>query len=163
LATKSHCDTVCSYALASVHTFILFARAIQGITVEDKPKGTFLYLADSSRPLSVAAGFIYGTMVRRRPHPIFLLKHFSISHSQLFFSDSFLVWRCFMVWNRNYTVISAPFAMVVVSSSSYGLNFGPKQPQAHILFSKYLDMQQFLKSCEGIPEKLPLNDSLLLP
>jgi len=63
--------------------------------------GAILYLADIGRPLNRAKDMVYVSLI--------------VS------GDFILLWRCFMVWNKNYLVIALPSLMVLGTAiSGYG-------------------------------------------
>ncbi|KAF8509049.1 hypothetical protein JB92DRAFT_2814410 [Gautieria morchelliformis] len=90
------------YGLATAHISCVLARIIQAFIVHINDEGgAILYLADIGQPLNRSKDMIYVTMI--------------------VLADTILVWRCFMVWNKNYYVIAVPSIMALATAiSGYG-------------------------------------------
>jgi len=82
------------YTLATVHISFILARLIQAFIINvDKEGGAILYLANIGDPLNRAKDMVYISII--------------------ICGDSIIVWRCFLVWNKNYFVVAIPFCMVL--------------------------------------------------
>ncbi|KAH8101905.1 hypothetical protein BXZ70DRAFT_1063915 [Cristinia sonorae] len=89
------------YALATTHIGLILARLIQAFIVHVNDIGAVMYLADIGQHLNRSKDMIYVTSI--------------------ILGDSILVWRCFMVWNSNWLVITVPSIMVLSTGiSGYG-------------------------------------------
>ncbi|KAJ3576415.1 hypothetical protein NP233_g451 [Leucocoprinus birnbaumii] len=89
------------YALATAHVSLTLARNINAFIVHVQDQGAVLYLADIGQGLNRSKDMIYIT--------------------EIVLADVVLLWRCFMVWNRNYYVIAFPAIMVLGTAiSGYG-------------------------------------------
>lgn len=102
---RNHVTTgvvVVMYVLATAHIALVLSRLIQAFIVHvNDDGGAILYLADISQPLNRSKDMIYITLI--------------------VLGDIVLVWRCFMVWSKNYIVIAIPCSMVVATAiTGYG-------------------------------------------
>ncbi|TCD70032.1 hypothetical protein EIP91_005284 [Steccherinum ochraceum] len=91
------------YSLATAHISIALYRLVQAFIfhVNDGPEGAILYLANIAVPINRSKDMIYITTI--------------------WLGDSILVWRCYMVWNRDWRVLVLPCIMVVATAiSGYG-------------------------------------------
>jgi len=100
------------YLCATVHLSLSLRRLIEGFVIyrdEEDPK---LYFGNMSIQLNVAKDFFYAWM--------------------MVLGDSIIVWRCFIVWNRNFWIVSLPLLMLAAttvgglgSASEYALHAKP--------------------------------------
>ncbi|TCD70023.1 hypothetical protein EIP91_005275 [Steccherinum ochraceum] len=91
------------YCLATSHIAIALTRLIQAfvVHVHDSDEGAILYLANIAIDINRSKDMIYITAI--------------------WLGDSILVWRCFVVWNRDWRVIALPCIMVIATAvSGYG-------------------------------------------
>jgi len=90
------------YLLATVHVSITLARNIEAFIKHITDEGgAVLYLADIGQPLNRSKDMIYVTLI--------------------VLADFVLLWRCFMVWNKNFYVIFIPTVMIIGTAvSGYG-------------------------------------------
>jgi len=90
------------YILATAHVSLVLVRLINAFIFNgDTPDGAIIYLANIAIPVNRSKDMIYVTLI--------------------VLGDSILVWRCFMVWSRNYYVIAFPCIMVLGTAiSGYG-------------------------------------------
>ena len=100
-----------------MHISLVLARLIQAFIVHVNDEGAIAYLADIGAPLNRAKDMIYVSMVRNR------LCCFSKipMNIQIVCGDSIILWRCFVVWNKNYFVIAIPLCMVLGTAGLCGL------------------------------------------
>ncbi|KAH8101903.1 hypothetical protein BXZ70DRAFT_84752 [Cristinia sonorae] len=89
---------VIMWSLATTHIAFILSRLIEAFIVHVNEEGAVMYLADIGRPLNRAKDMVYITTI--------------------VLGDSILVWRCFMVWNRNWYVIILPVIMVIGTAIS---------------------------------------------
>ncbi|PAV19446.1 hypothetical protein PNOK_0438000 [Pyrrhoderma noxium] len=90
------------YVLATAHISLVLSRLIQAFVVHvNDDGGAIIYLADIAQPLNRSKDMIYITLI--------------------VLGDIILVWRCFMVWSKNYVIIIIPCLMVVATAiTGYG-------------------------------------------
>ncbi|KAI0072732.1 hypothetical protein K474DRAFT_1711331 [Panus rudis PR-1116 ss-1] len=91
------------YCLATAHISLILTRLIEAFIdhVHDAEQGATLYLADIAKPINRSKDMIYITTI--------------------WLGDTILAWRCFMVWNRDWRVISLPILMIIATAvSGYG-------------------------------------------
>ncbi|KAI0072735.1 hypothetical protein K474DRAFT_1667460 [Panus rudis PR-1116 ss-1] len=91
------------YCLATAHISFVVIRLIQAfiVHVNDADQGAIMYLADIGQPLNRSKDMVYITSI--------------------WLGDSILVWRCYMVWNRDWRIIALPCIMVAATAiSGYG-------------------------------------------
>ena len=106
-----------------MHISLVLARLIQAfiVHVNDEGGGAIAYLADIGAPLNRAKDMVYVSVVRNR------LGSFSKipMNIQIVCGDSIILWRCFLVWNKDYFVIAIPFLMVLGTASTLRLRSLP--------------------------------------
>jgi len=85
------------YCLATTHISLVLARAIQGFINHDEGN-TVLYFADIARPINRSKDMVYITMI--------------------VLADSVVLWRCYIVWNKNLFVIALPTIMIIGTAIS---------------------------------------------
>jgi hypothetical protein len=106
---------VIRYMLATSHISIILVRIINAFIYNGgKPLGATLYLANIAEPINRSKDMIYVSLVKQS---LQMKVPWLIASSQIFLGDSILVWRCFMVWNRNYYVIAFPCVMLFGTAS----------------------------------------------
>ncbi|KAJ3563353.1 hypothetical protein NP233_g8994 [Leucocoprinus birnbaumii] len=89
------------YGLATTHVSLTLVRNIEAFIVHVQNPGPVLYLADIGQGINRSKDMIYIT--------------------EIVLGDSVLLWRCFMVWNRNYYVVAFPAIMILGTAiSGYG-------------------------------------------
>jgi len=81
------------YLLATISLVLELVSVTQGFIYTPSGPERLMFFADLQRPLGVANEFIYIVM--------------------LCISDLVLVWRCWIVWNKNWLVIVLPVLMIV--------------------------------------------------
>jgi hypothetical protein len=113
---------VIRYILATTHISIILVRIINAFIVNGgQPLGATLYLANIAEPINRSKDMIYVSFVKRslRKNILWLIAKF-----QIVLGDSIVVWRCFMVWNRNFYVIAFP-CLMVLGTASMSLTIDP--------------------------------------
>ncbi|KAF8968800.1 hypothetical protein BDZ97DRAFT_1790714 [Flammula alnicola] len=90
------------YVLATSHISLVLDRLIQAFVVHvNDDGGAILYLANIATPLNRSKDMLYVSLI--------------------VLGDMIIVWRCFMVWNKNYYVVALPVIMVLGTAiSGYG-------------------------------------------
>ncbi|TCD68133.1 hypothetical protein EIP91_011498 [Steccherinum ochraceum] len=95
------------YCLATAHIGLALTRLIEAFIIHahdpssGADTGAILYLANIAIPINRSKDMIYITTI--------------------WMGDSILVWRCYMVWNKDWRVIALPCLMVVATAvSGYG-------------------------------------------
>jgi hypothetical protein len=93
----------CMYTLATAHISLVLERILYAfiIAAKEAPDGAIFYLADIAEPINRSKDMIYVSLI--------------------ILGDSTLVWRCFVVWGKNYWIILAPSLMILGTAiSGYG-------------------------------------------
>jgi hypothetical protein len=105
------------YILATAHISLVLVRLINAFIFNgDTPDGAIIYLANIAISVNRSKDMIYITLV-------IIFRNFGgrsdwlIASPQIVLGDSILVWRCFMVWSRNYYAIAFPCIMVLGTAS----------------------------------------------
>ncbi|KAJ3805131.1 hypothetical protein F5876DRAFT_19628, partial [Lentinula aff. lateritia] len=90
------------YTLSTVHISLVLTRIIEAFIVHvGDDGGAISYLANIGLPLNRSKDMIYVTTV--------------------VMADTILLWRCLMVWNKNYWVIALPGLLVLTTAiTGYG-------------------------------------------
>ena len=94
---------------------MILARLIEAFIVHVNDEGgAAVYLANIGLPLNRSKDMVYITTVRIINATLFYAQRLSIKF-QIFLGDCILVWRCYMVWNRDWRVAALPSVMVVAT------------------------------------------------
>ncbi|KAJ3872175.1 hypothetical protein F5051DRAFT_481535 [Lentinula edodes] len=93
---------IAMYTLSTVHISLVLTRIIEAFIVHvGDDGGAISYLANIGLPLNRSKDMIYVTTI--------------------VMADTILLWRCLMVWNKNYWVIALPGLLVLTTAiTGYG-------------------------------------------
>ncbi len=107
------------FAFSTAHVSLGFQRLIQGfITLRNEPGGPAAFFSDVSIPANVVKVGIHTVNVS-----IALNRSLTCSPNALFLQsiigDSVVVWRCYLVWSRDWRICVIPVLLLLGSAGEF--------------------------------------------